>query len=67
MHGNVYAGCGDGINVWNSGGTLIGKILIEGGCANFCFGKEGEMWCFGERKLWRVKMDGGTKGAILGI
>ena len=67
VYGNVYAGCGDGVNVWNSGGILIGKILIEGGCANFCFGREGEMWCFGERNLWRVKMDGGTKGALLGV
>ncbi|KAL8746522.1 MAG: hypothetical protein Q9190_001468 [Brigantiaea leucoxantha] len=67
VYGNVYAGCGDGINVWSRGGMLIGKILIEGGCANFCFGRGGEMWCFGENKLWRVKLGDETKGAILGI
>ncbi|KAI4207298.1 MAG: hypothetical protein LQ346_000666 [Caloplaca aetnensis] len=67
VHGNVYAGCGDGINVWNSGGMLVGKILIEGGCANFCFGRAGEMWCFGENKLWRVKLADETRGALLGI
>lgn len=67
VFGNVYAGCGDGVNVWNTGGVLIGKILIEGGCANFCFGRGGEMWCFGERRLWRVKLDGGTRGALLRI
>ncbi|MCJ1253724.1 hypothetical protein MMC24_001536 [Lignoscripta atroalba] len=67
VYGNVYAGCGDGVNVWNSGGMLIGKILIEGGCANFCFGREGEMWCFGEHKLWRVKLADETKGALLGM
>lgn len=65
--GNVYAGCGDGINVWNSGGALVGKIQIEGGVANFCFGKSGEMWVFGETKLWRVKLADETKGALLGI
>ncbi|MCJ1227598.1 hypothetical protein MMC12_004254 [Toensbergia leucococca] len=65
--GNVYAGCGDGINVWSAGGMLIGKILIEGGCANFCFGREGEMWCFGEHRLWRVKLGDETRGALLGI
>ncbi|KAL9017086.1 MAG: hypothetical protein Q9185_005546 [Variospora sp. 1 TL-2023] len=67
VHGNVYAGCGDGINIWNAGGMLVGKILIEGGCANFCFGRSGEMWCFGEHKLWRVKLGDGTRGALLGI
>ena len=67
MTGNVYAGCGDGVNVWNAGGMLIGKILIEGGVANFCFGREGEMWCFGERRLWRVQLDSNTRGALLRI
>ena len=67
VHGNVYAGCGDGVNVWNSGGVLIGKVLIEGGCANFCFGRRGEIFCFGETKLWRVQMGDGTRGAVLGI
>ncbi|MCJ1401835.1 hypothetical protein MMC11_005052 [Xylographa trunciseda] len=65
VHGNVYAGCGDGVNVWNSGGTLIGKILIEGGVANFCFGRKGELWAFGEKKLWRVQLAEGTMGALL--
>ncbi|MCJ1314782.1 hypothetical protein MMC15_000094 [Xylographa vitiligo] len=67
VHGNVYAGCGDGINVWNSGGMLIGKILIEGGVANFCFGRKGELWAFGEKKLWRVQLAEGTMGALLKI
>ncbi|MCJ1294349.1 hypothetical protein MMC34_005907 [Xylographa carneopallida] len=67
VHGNVYAGCGDGVNVWNSGGTLIGKILIEGGVASFCFGKKGELWAFGEKKLWRVQLAEGTMGALLKI
>nr|POF13477.1 gluconolactonase [Quercus suber] len=40
VQGNVYSGCGDGINVWNSGGTLIGKIVVPGGCANFAFTKK---------------------------
>ncbi|GIJ86813.1 hypothetical protein Asppvi_005709 [Aspergillus pseudoviridinutans] len=30
-HGNVYAGCGDGIEVWNPSGVLIGTIQIPGG------------------------------------
>ena len=67
VFGNVYSGCGDGINIWNAGGMLIGKIQIEGGCANFCFGRNGEMWCFGEHKLWRVKLADETRGALLGV
>lgn len=53
--------------MWNSGGMLIGKVQIEGGCANFCFGRNGEMWCFGETRLWRVKLSDESRGALLGI
>lgn len=35
--GNVWAACGDGLNVWDSYGDLIGKILIDGGLNNFAF------------------------------
>jgi gluconolactonase len=44
MDGNVYSGCGDGINIWSPGGVLLGRIVVEGGAANFCFGKRGEMY-----------------------
>ncbi|RMZ81205.1 hypothetical protein DV737_g2701, partial [Chaetothyriales sp. CBS 132003] len=41
--GNVYSGCGDGIEVWNSAGVLLGVILVRGGFAPygrraFCLG-----------------------------
>ncbi|TFK31125.1 hypothetical protein BDQ12DRAFT_585375, partial [Crucibulum laeve] len=26
--GNIYAGCGDGVQVWNDEGTLLGKFFI---------------------------------------
>ncbi|KUI66228.1 Gluconolactonase [Cytospora mali] len=67
VHGNVYSGCGDGINVWSPGGVLLGKILVEGGAANFCFGKEGELFILNEYRLWRAQLDPSTKGALLGI
>ena len=35
--GNVYSGCGDGLNVWAPNGDLIGKICVPGGVSNFCF------------------------------
>jgi gluconolactonase len=43
QQGNVYSGCGDRINVWSPGGFLLGKILIPGGVANFCFAQPGEI------------------------
>lgn len=67
VFGNLYAACGDGVNVWNGGGMLIGKIQIENGCNNFCFGRNGEIWCMGEHKLWRVQLGTETRGALLGI
>lgn len=67
VHGNVYAGCGEGINVWSADGVLIGKILVSGGIANFCFGKEGEMFLLNEHRLWRAQMAPTTKGAMLRI
>jgi gluconolactonase len=65
--GNVYSGCGDGINVWSPGGVLLGKILVDGGAANFCFGKNGEVFILNENRLWRAQLGAGTKGALLGI
>lgn len=32
--------CGDGINSW-SPGVLLGRIVFDGGVANFCFGGGG--------------------------
>jgi gluconolactonase len=65
VHGNVYSGCGDGVEVWNAGGTLLGKIRVPGGVANFCFGWNGEIFMAGEQNLWRVQLDRSTKGDLL--
>ena len=65
--GNVYSGCGDGINVWAPDGILLGRILIAGGVANFCFGKGGEIFALNEHKLWRIRLRHDVKGALLGI
>jgi gluconolactonase len=67
IYGNVYSGCGDGINVWNDGAVLIGKILVPGGVANFCFGRKGELFVCNELRLWRVQLKQSTRGALLGI
>lgn len=63
--GNVYSGCGDGVNVWSPGGVLLGKIIIPGGVANFCFGSEGQLFALNEHRLWRVQLDKCVRGALL--
>lgn len=67
MQGNVYAGCGDGINVWSAGGVLLGKILVNNGAANFGFGKGGQMYIMNENKVYFAQLDSSVKGSILKI
>ena len=65
--GNVYAACADGVHVFNEGGSLIGRILIDGGATGLCFGRGGQLWACGGEKIWKVQMDPATKGAALRI
>lgn len=65
LQGNVYSGCGDGVNVWTPGGVLIGKIVCPGGVANFCFTKRGEMVMLNETKLFVAKISEKVQGALL--
>ncbi|WVQ98187.1 hypothetical protein IAU59_005309 [Kwoniella sp. CBS 9459] len=50
--GNVYAGCGDGIHVWNPSGLLLGKIWVGSTSANFQFAGKGRMVISAETKLY---------------
>ncbi|XWW93840.1 hypothetical protein V2A60_001777 [Cordyceps javanica] len=50
--GNVYAGCGDGIHVWNPSGKLLGKIFTDGTAANFQFVGDGKMIICAETRLY---------------
>ncbi|OAX77356.1 hypothetical protein ACJ72_08348 [Emergomyces africanus] len=61
--GYVYAGCGDGLHVWDTKGSLVGKIIDGGTTANFCFSDEG-IWMFAEEELWFCKLK--ARGALLG-
>lgn len=67
MEGNVYSGCGDGINVWSSGGVLLGIVKVEGGASNFCFGREGAMYILNENRLWKAQLLKSVRGALLKI
>lgn len=63
--GNVYAACGDGLNVWNAGGMLLGKVLIPNGITSFCFGKSGELFLCNGTRLWALTVAPTVKGAML--
>ncbi|KAI0914901.1 hypothetical protein F4823DRAFT_197816 [Ustulina deusta] len=58
--GNVYAACGDGVEVWNSGGTALGLIQIPGVCSSLCFGRTGELFVCAGQTLWRLQLEGAT-------
>ncbi|KNG48183.1 gluconolactonase [Stemphylium lycopersici] len=50
--GRVYAGCGDGVWVFNPAGKLIGKIYTGMTAANFQFAGDGRMVITGQTKLF---------------
>ena len=50
-NGNVYSGCGDGIHVWNSKGTLIGKFIDNTTTAEQIFTQSG-LLIFGEQQIY---------------
>lgn len=52
--GNVWAGCGDGIHVWNPEGTLLGKIWTGLETNNFAFLPNAIM-VFTNAQLWIVE------------
>ncbi|KAH9215723.1 hypothetical protein DL95DRAFT_460863 [Leptodontidium sp. 2 PMI_412] len=75
--GNVYAGCGDGVNVCNDfrmknpQGKLLGKILVTGGVADLALDQNGMVFIFND-KLFLETLSGattsiGSKSAAFGI
>ena len=58
--GNVYAACGDGIEIWSPGGVPLGLIEVAGGCSAFCFGNQGEMFICAEQRLFRLHVRAGN-------
>lgn len=64
--GNVYAGCGDGVNVWNAAGTLIGKIYLGTVSANFKLVGHGRIVICAETKLFYATLANSTQPALVG-
>ncbi|KAJ4357333.1 uncharacterized protein N0V89_001908 [Didymosphaeria variabile] len=67
LAGNVYSGCGDGVHVWAPDGTLLGKIVVPEGCANFCFGRKSELYLLNERRMWMAQLSPTVQGDLLGL
>ncbi|KAF2156442.1 calcium-dependent phosphotriesterase [Myriangium duriaei CBS 260.36] len=62
--GNVYSGCGDGVNVWSPGGSLMLKIQCPYGTANFCFGRPGELFLLSEKSFYVARIGEGVRGDL---
>lgn len=63
IHGNIYVGALDGVQVFNPQGTLIGKILMPKETANLTFGGRDNNILFicSSDSIWAIKLN--TKGA----
>lgn len=55
--GNVYAGTGDGVRVWDPTGKALGEIYIGGTSANFQFAGKGRMVVCAETELYYVELN----------
>jgi len=56
QQGNVYSGCGDGVQVWNDEGTLIGKFFLGTTSANMVFANPGRLVIMAETKIFVAKI-----------
>ncbi|KAL3899826.1 MAG: hypothetical protein SGCHY_001765 [Lobulomycetales sp.] len=55
--GRLYAGCGDGVQIFNAtSGNLLAKLKIQGGVANLQFGPQGELYALNECRIFSAKL-----------
>ncbi|KAF4588058.1 hypothetical protein EYR38_010019 [Pleurotus pulmonarius] len=60
MSGNVYAGTGDGVQVWNPEGTLLGKFFVNMRTANMAFAGFGRLVILSQTKLFLARINAGS-------
>jgi gluconolactonase len=63
--GNVWAGCGDGVQVWNPEGTLIGKFFLGTTSSNFIFAGKGRVVILALTKIYLAQIDVTVEGIDL--
>ncbi|KAI1104053.1 calcium-dependent phosphotriesterase [Jackrogersella minutella] len=61
LHDNVFAACGDGVEVWSPAGLALGLIEVPGGCTSLCFGRGGEIFICSKQQLWLVRLRTGSQ------
>ncbi|OBZ77325.1 Gluconolactonase [Grifola frondosa] len=54
--GNMYAGCADGVHVWNAGGTLLGKFFLGTTSANMVFAGDGRLVIMAETAIFLAQI-----------
>ncbi|KAF8510917.1 D-lactonohydrolase-like protein [Gautieria morchelliformis] len=54
-NGNIYASCGDGVQVFNPSGALLGKIFIGTTSANHIFAGPGRLVILAETKIFLIE------------
>lgn len=52
----MYAGCGDGVHVWNPSGKLIGKFFLGSQSSNMAFAGPGRLVILAETKIYLAKI-----------
>ncbi|KAG7091326.1 hypothetical protein E1B28_010370 [Marasmius oreades] len=62
--GNIYSGTGDGVQVWNPSGDLLGKFFIGTTSANMVFAGDGRLVILADTKIFLAKI--AAKGFPLG-
>lgn len=55
-NGNIYAGCGDGVQVWNPDGDLIGKFFLGTTSANMIFAGNGRLVIMAETAVYLAQI-----------
>ncbi|XDG09417.1 hypothetical protein ABKA04_009032 [Annulohypoxylon sp. FPYF3050] len=62
--GNVWTGCGDGLQVFNPSGKLIGKVFLGKTSANFNFAGDGRLVICAEDELYYATLAASGGGFI---
>ncbi|GJE91996.1 D-lactonohydrolase-like protein [Phanerochaete sordida] len=57
--GNVYAGTGDGVQVWDKAGTLLGKFFLGTTSANLIFAGKGRLVVLAETAVYLAEIAAG--------
>lgn len=60
--GNVWGFTLDGLNVWNAGGELLGKVELSGGTGNFGFAEPGVIYVLGSTLLYKLEVAASVMG-----